>query len=252
MSVWNGFLIAFSMYSKIPVPQATWNERNMRYALCFFPLVGAVIGGAGYALLYLFVRLNAPELWNAAWITAIPILVTGGIHLDGFCDTVDAIASHQPRERKLEILKDPHAGAFALIWCALYLLVYFAAAGTISLETYAVFALAYPFERALSAFAVMNLRPAKEGLASSFREAGNRTAVNAVSLLWLAAAVAVAVWLSPVLGAIVFGCGLAVYGVCIAVAKKTFGGISGDLAGWLLQTVELAMLLSAAVGGYLL
>ena len=48
--VFNGLLIALSMYSKIPVPQAEWNERNMRYALCFFPLVGAVIGGIGYGL----------------------------------------------------------------------------------------------------------------------------------------------------------------------------------------------------------
>ncbi|HIY45064.1 MAG TPA: adenosylcobinamide-GDP ribazoletransferase, partial [Candidatus Borkfalkia excrementipullorum] len=45
--VFNGLLIALSMYSKIPVPQAEWNERNMRYALCFFPLVGAIIGGIG-------------------------------------------------------------------------------------------------------------------------------------------------------------------------------------------------------------
>ena len=48
--VFNGLLIALSMYSKIPVPQAEWNERNMRYALCFFPLVGAIIGGIGCGL----------------------------------------------------------------------------------------------------------------------------------------------------------------------------------------------------------
>ena len=43
---------------------------------------------------------------TAAGCLAVPLLVTGGIHLDGFCDTADALASHQSRERKLEILKE--------------------------------------------------------------------------------------------------------------------------------------------------
>ena len=37
--------VAFSMFSAIPMPQFLWNEKNMRYALCAFPLIGGVIGG---------------------------------------------------------------------------------------------------------------------------------------------------------------------------------------------------------------
>lgn len=250
--VFNGLLIALSMYSKIPVPQAEWNERNMRYALCFFPLVGAVIGGIGCGLYYLFDWLGLPPLLIAACVVLLPVLVTGGIHLDGFCDTVDAISSRQPRERKLEILKDSHAGAFAIIWCVVYFVAYFAAAGTLTLQTYAVFALAYTFERALSALSIINFRSAKEGLASTFKNAGSRAAVNAVCVLWLLAAAAGCILLSPVLGAVVVGCGIAAYLLCVAVIFKTFGGMSGDLAGWLLQVIELIMLLAAAIGGFYL
>ena len=42
--MWNSFKIAFSMYSKIPMPKTDWNKENMKYALCFFPLVGLAIG----------------------------------------------------------------------------------------------------------------------------------------------------------------------------------------------------------------
>ena len=56
--------------------------------------------------------------------TAIPILITGGFHVDGFLDTCDALHSYQPRERKLEILKDSHIGAFAVIMLALYGLIF--------------------------------------------------------------------------------------------------------------------------------
>ena len=54
----------------------------------------------------------------------LPLLVTGGIHLDGFLDVADARSSHQSRARKLEILKDSHVGAFAVIAMGCYLLLY--------------------------------------------------------------------------------------------------------------------------------
>ena len=51
----NALAIALSMYSKIPVPTVDWNDKNMKYAMCFFPWSGVVTGllqfGAGYALL---------------------------------------------------------------------------------------------------------------------------------------------------------------------------------------------------------
>ena len=43
-SLWNSFKIAFSMFSKIPMPQAEWTEENMKYMLCFFPFIGTAIG----------------------------------------------------------------------------------------------------------------------------------------------------------------------------------------------------------------
>ena len=55
----------------------------------------------------------------------MPVIITGGIHLDGFVDTMDAINSYQPIERKLEILKDSHIGAFALISCVTYFIISF-------------------------------------------------------------------------------------------------------------------------------
>ncbi|MBQ3575004.1 MAG: adenosylcobinamide-GDP ribazoletransferase, partial [Clostridia bacterium] len=38
------FIIAFSTYSKIPMPHVDWSEENKRYSMCFFPLIGAAVG----------------------------------------------------------------------------------------------------------------------------------------------------------------------------------------------------------------
>ena len=117
----NALAIAISMYSKIPVPTVDWNDKNMKYAMCFFPVVGVVTGllqfGAGYALL---TYTSCGKLLFAAVMTLIPVLVTGGIHLDGYADTIDALSSWADREKKLEILKDPHTGAFAVIGLCAY------------------------------------------------------------------------------------------------------------------------------------
>mgnify|MGYP000012361752 CR=1 FL=1 len=124
MRIIKSFFIAFSMYSKIPMPQFEWKDEDMRYALCFFPWVGAVIGVLWYLWKWICARFGVGTLCYTVVGTAIPILITGGFHVDGFLDTCDALHSYQPRERKLEILKDSHIGAFAVIMLTLYGLIF--------------------------------------------------------------------------------------------------------------------------------
>ena len=116
-ALWNSFKIAFSMYSKIPVPQSEWTKENMRYVMCFLPIIGAVIGGLvyGWALLASVLGIVGETSFYTAVMILIPVAVTGGIHLDGFLDTSDALSSWQTQEKRLEILKDSRAGAFAVL-----------------------------------------------------------------------------------------------------------------------------------------
>ena len=102
MIVLQTMAVAFAMFSALPVPQFTWNSKNMRYALCAFPLIGGIIG----ALWSLCGALPLPDMIRAGGFCLIPVLVTGGIHLDGYADTCDALASYGDREKKLEILSD--------------------------------------------------------------------------------------------------------------------------------------------------
>mgnify|MGYP000107976858 CR=1 FL=1 len=55
-------------------------------------------------------RPALPELARAAAFCLVPVAVTGGIHLDGYADTSDALSSYGDREKKLEILKDSTVG----------------------------------------------------------------------------------------------------------------------------------------------
>lgn len=117
-------IIAFSMYSKIPMPQFAWKDEEMKYMLCFFPWVGAVIGGCVYLWQIVCEKFAVGMVCYTLIGMAIPLMITGGFHVDGFMDTMDAFHSYQEKEQKLNILKDSHIGAFAVITLGIYGLVY--------------------------------------------------------------------------------------------------------------------------------
>ena len=124
MRLFESLLIALSTYSAVPVPQFDWNEKNMRYAICFFPAVGVLCGAALWLWAVLAQATGMSGVLFAAIAACLPILVTGGIHMDGYLDMVDALSSHQTREKKLAIMKDANCGAFAVIYGGVYLLAY--------------------------------------------------------------------------------------------------------------------------------
>ena len=238
MIVLQTMAVAFAMFSALPVPQFTWNSKNMRYALCAFPLIGGVIG----ALWSLCGALPLPDMIRAGGFCLIPVLVTGGIHLDGYADTSDALSSYGDREKKLEILKDPHCGAFAVIRLCTYFLAYFCVAFCIrfSPRVGLCWTLALVLERGLSGLAVAAFPMAKNtGLAHTFASAADRATVRRV--LALLAAVLCCAMLALGGWALVLAA-LAVLWRYHAVACKQFGGITGDLAGWFLQKTEIWML----------
>lgn len=246
-------VIAFSMYSRIPMPMAAWSEKGMKYALCFFPAVGIAVGTAVVAFWYLARFLGLGDLSRLCVETALPLLITGGIHMDGFLDTVDARSSHQSRERKLEILKDPHAGAFAVAGCSVYLLFYAAAFSELSPEAFPGIAGIFLISRALSGYSVVAFPKArKDGLVTTFAKgaAQSSTAVSRVLLCWLAGGFAWILFTGGLVMAMAAGAGAAAaFFWYRRMALQEFGGITGDLAGYFLQTAELLMIGAAALAG---
>ena len=253
MRLFEPLWIAISTYSVLPAPRFDWNERNMRFSICFLPAVGVIVGAALLLWAWLARRLGMDGVLFAAVAAALPLLLTGGIHMDGFLDTMDALSSHRPRERKLEILKDPHVGAFAVIYCGVYLLLSFGLYHAL-LQTgaFAAIGLGFLLSRSLTALSALTLPNAKkEGMLAAFTEhVHRRAAVASMAVVSLLCAGGM-VRLSPVPGAFAAGFAILAYFLYRAVAKKQFGGATGDTSGFFLQACELTILLGAWVGGLL-
>lgn len=253
MGVLNSMFSAFLMYSRIPVPKVEWNEENRRYALCFFPLVGAVTGILLLLWEKLCICLEIGSALFAAAASLLPLLVTGGIHADGFCDVLDARASWADREKKLEIMSDPHIGSFALIGESAYLLLQFGlftelrhSGGMLAV------ALGYPMSRALSGLAAVTFRCAKKkGSLQDFSEAAHKRIT--IGVLTAAAAVCAVLMIagSPVCGTAAVVAAMLSFWYYRHFSYCVFGGITGDLAGYFVQICELTMLLFVVAAGLL-
>ncbi len=253
--LWNSFKIAFTMYSRIPVPEAKWTEENTSYAMCFFPFIGAVIGAATWGIFLLKEYLSGRgfefgNLFFTILMVMLPVMITGGIHLDGFLDTQDALASWQPREKRLEILKDPHAGSFAILSCGVYLLAYTGIYSALSKDSAGVAAISFFLSRTLSGLSVLTFPQARKeggGLCASFSAHAAKKACLAVLFGYLVILCFVLIAAGGYAGvSCLLAAGL-MYGYYYRMCIKKFGGMTGDLAGYFLQMCELFMAAAAVV-----
>ena len=245
LTVLRSIATAFTMFSRVPMPRVEWKPEYMRYTLASLPLVGVVLGLV-LAVWWLLCRwFSFDIILFGAGVALLPVLYTGGIHLDGYCDTVDALSSHAEPEKKREILKDPHVGAFAVIGVASYLIGYFALASQLDgdhISTAILFCMPV-MSRAVAGYISVSAQSSGAGLLSGMVDAAAETRTKNVLIVWFALAALAMLAASPLAGLFVI-LGAALSGWLVGrMAKAQFGGMSGDLAGFLVQVGEIVMLL---------
>jgi adenosylcobinamide-GDP ribazoletransferase len=230
------------MYSKLPVPQLEWKEKEMRYTIIFFPVIGLVIG----AVIIFWEKIcdirDGNLLLRTVIAVLIPLIVTGGIHLDGFMDTSDALHSYQPKEKKLEILKDSHIGAFSVIMLIGFLGFYLAAASELTGKAVVIWGMSFFLSRTLSGLSVVSFPNAKkEGTLFTFSSAAHKKTVRIVLIIELICCCTAMILVQAVYGIASIAAAGLVFTYYYSRSKREFGGITGDVAGWFLCLCELAM-----------
>ena len=254
MMLLRSLIIAFSTFSQVPVPNVEWEPDSMRYMMCFFPLVGVVIGFLLALWVWLCGAAGFGVFLRAAGIVLIPVAVSGGIHLDGFADTCDALASNAGPERRNEILKDPHAGAFAIIGLCAYFVAFFALAAELDSMAQMLPLVAIPFlSRCLSGIATVSFAPGMgKGMLFEFHNSAYRRNSLAILVTMTMACAIFLLAVNPVMGIWMLVVGLACLGGLYLMSENAFMGMSGDLAGFFLQMCELLLLACIVVVGTLM
>lgn len=227
-----------SMFCAIPSPYQGWDEDARPLMLLFLPLVGLEIG-IYWALISRLCRyLELPQLVTGLVIAVLPYLLTGFIHLDGFLDVTDAVGSCRNLEKRREILKDSHVGAFAVIGCSLLMIASFACCASAE-GGVGILVLVPVVSRCCSALAVTVLRPmATSQYAGIFKKDDSREQVITLAVMLLMA-VACGFMLTGTQGFVLL-VQLAGYALALRKGFTSLEGMNGDISGYALTLSELA------------
>lgn len=235
------FLFALYQLTRLPLPAVPFDEISCGRSTAFFPVVGLFLGtilaALGWAAGWFF-----PVQVQAALLVFGMVILTGGIHLDGFMDSIDGLFSGRPRERKLEIMRDSRVGAFGVIGVVcLLLLKYNLLLGLTDQTLMRVLPVVPALSRWGMSFAIIAFPYARqEGLGKIYASyTGVKELVGATIIAAAIAGVALGpqgIWLMA-LGGVV---------TCLVGRKITreLGGLTGDTYGFINELLEVILLLA--------
>lgn len=252
-SVINSFFVAFSMYSAIPLKKdIVWNKNTMKFSLCFLPLIGLIIGAAEILWLFLCIKFVLDKNLYSSVSVILPIIISGGIHMDGFIDTADAYFSYSDTEKKLEILKDSHIGAFCVIYYAVLILCEFGFYSQIYSDVKYKYILMFAFvlSRSLGGRLIVDLDCAKNsGLAKIFSDNSDKKTVSIILSAVSGFLFVLEFYFYKFFAVIMFFASLLFYISYKKMCNLKFGGITGDLAGCFIVLTEFMIIAFCCFGG---
>ncbi|WP_338781569.1 adenosylcobinamide-GDP ribazoletransferase [Metabacillus sp. FJAT-52054] len=236
-----GILIAIQFFTAVPVKRSfELDEKRVLYAVQWLPFVGLLIGAVLSGLLWLvltFTPFSMPAAAFIIWMAAI--LLTGGLHLDGWMDSSDAYFSYRDREKRLEIMKDPRTGAFGvlsviILLAARFLFIYEVIEGLQWRDYFLMSAIPMLSRMGMGALLAAVPSVKSEGLAYFFQKDLKRNKVLRTYFTALLAAAAVFYMAEPLLSLYLAMLAALILGFTIAAKaffKEEFGGVTGDLLG---------------------
>ena len=195
--------------------------------VAWFPTVGAVLGLAVGGVWWAAGRIWPPGIAAALAVTA-DLALTGLLHIDGLADSADGLLPHLPRERRLEVMAEPGAGAYAVAVVAIVLVLRVVALSAMHARPLLVAAIWCTSRTAMAV--TMNTVPyarSGDGLADAMLGAS----WPGITVFGLVAAVSLGAGGAGVRGVAAVGaCMIAAAGV-VALGRRQLGGFTGDVLG---------------------
>lgn len=214
-----------------------WSAGDSGEASVWYPFVGLVIGVLTW-LTWKGAMFAFPPLMGGVITLIVWAALTGGLHLDGLADCCDGLLASTTVERRLEIMKDPHVGAFGVIGLILVLLLKASALASLTSATSFGILLAASFGRWCILLAGLLPLARPSGMGADFAFGFRRS-----FLLWgavLPLGIAILLGMSGVVSVLA---GLGAAALVLRLSKSRIGGVTGDVFGMVVEVVETVMLL---------
>lgn len=232
-------VLAIQSLTRLHIAAVPWDEVNFGRSTAFFPIVGLLIGGILWAVSEVAGKIY-PTTVVAVLLVGAEIILTGGMHLDGFMDSMDGLFSGRPRERKLEIMRDSRVGANGVMAGVVLLLLKFALLIQLPKPVWAVLPLMTVLGRWANVYCLRIFPYARpEGLGKAYQKHTTLTDV----LFAIAVVMVSAYLLLDIRGIIIAGVSTLFVHLMGRQISHTLGGLTGDTYGALIEITEIVTLL---------
>ena len=245
-----GFFMAWGNFLALPCPYKKWDSSLNNIMLAFLPSIGLIIGTLWMLLYLLLAKLGAPLILGSFIMMFYVFAICGFMHLDGFMDCNDAILSRRSLEERQRILKDSNIGAFSVVTLVFLLIGFFSAmmSAIVNLEIWNLMIIPI-LSRGCAGFSVLTFKPMGHSqYAFDYGKAGRgkyRWIVVFQMIIFIGAAAVLSQSYVRILA-----CAAIVVAVSFAAsiyARKQLGGMSGDIAGYIICIGEFAGILTLAL-----
>lgn len=243
-----GLLLTFQFFTSIPVrKQLTMDRQTVTSMYALMPVMGVLMGCTNLLIVYLNGSyFHFSPLFLAIILVVANIVMTGGLHLDGWIDLGDAFFSYQDQKRRLEILEDSRVGAFGAICLVVLLLLKVAFLYELfnrDLENHLVYFVVIPFLGRISILIYfLTMKNVKQtGLAAYFKSQVINKHVWTAIVIYTILLVAIFTYFSMPLVFILYLSMIGVIAIYRIWTLKNFGGMTGDLMGALYEGMELIL-----------
>lgn len=243
------FFTALSFLTTIPRPfRGEAGAGEIGSSLSWFPVVGLVIGLILAGLNWLL-GLFLPAAVVYGLLLAALVIITGGLHLDGFADTCDGIAGHKTVAERLLVMRDSRVGAFAVVGVFLLLLIKYVALASIpgNLVTTALVLMPVVSRWAVVYAVAANPYARPAGLGQAFKQGATGMRLIIATIITLAVTLGVTylakiTWFYVAAATIIIG--VWVVTLCLAAwLRRKLGGLSGDSYGAVNEVAEVVVLM---------
>ena len=218
-------------------------EENFANSMAFFPLVGMLIGILLVVLRRIFYYLPVSPLVGDTLVLIVWIWLSGGLHLDGFADSVDGFLGGHNKEEILNIMKDSATGAKGAVALVSLLLLKFVLLIEMPLFLKdAVLFFTPTIGRWSMVIAAFLGKPArlKNSMGKLFIDYIGWREVIFASLTM--AVIGILLFKLYFLPMVIIGIGIVL--LILKYCQKKIGGISGDILGAINEIVEVSILLT--------
>ncbi|MCU0596782.1 MAG: adenosylcobinamide-GDP ribazoletransferase [Desulfobacterota bacterium] len=238
---------AFRTLTILPIPGK--DTETFSRSLCFFPLVGALLGFVVLLVDYAALAIGFKHPFVSALLSMTLVTwLTGGLHIDGLGDVADAFGGGKSKEHILQLLKDPAMGSFGVCAIVFDILIkawcweFFLEKG----NPWFIF-WSFVFSRSMQGVAIAFIPNARaEGIAAPFGQGGKSARISVI-FAYLVTGLAAAWLLSPPAALVCALCSLAVTLVFGFYCWRKLKGITGDCVGAINELAEISVLLGGMV-----